>query len=496
MSGKMAAAADWEPIPDSFLRDPHSPRRDFYQEAVYFHPFVQETLYGSDADNAAFRAYRHRTIHHMLVVFQRGKEREEVILAVERLHFYLFDTQLAMLIIEVSAPDLPLALAMRLQNQLRRVYPAGWSDQLQDEAKPREEGAVPLFCPNEVHWLRTADAGDRIGSPSSFHQEEHYFDWFKANRTIPASAHLRDLLPAMEPFEINPTAPREKAGRGYRLLGDNRMASMAFFPVEAPRSLSEEDLYRIAWADGPGDWPAPYSPDFLASFAEKHCYDRYWTRERPDKFWMFDTRYLCSGWSWAVVGFGASEDAYMRTQILTHFRHHYFQLGLLAYAQHASLLIFSSRLTSAVGKRNEKAKYRQQIAAIAEDFAAFTDRYWATEVTHQEQGQELFTLWQRNLRSAELYAQVKAEIEFVLETLEGAAQSELNERTHWLSQIGTVGLLVALWLSFLGINPFLSRDEWCQNVNWDMYVTLISLGAFSLAGFLIWLAYRLKDKTR
>lgn len=466
---------DWEIVPDPLFRDCGPVMH--YQEAVYFHPFARKVIYAKPDRTGPVRLYRHTGIQAVEV--EREGDEAKITLKVERLHLYVFDTQLAILVTEISHNDhLPLQTAMGLQNELRRIYPAGWSQNVQDESKQRAEMS-PLHCPRSVRWLRSATPREPYerAPPSNYEAQDFYLKWLKINHQPAASSHWTALLPAMEPFE----GWNMNEGKGYHLLGDDRMAAMAFFGLPDPRGISDADMIRIGLADGPGSWLMPYAPGFLADFDTKYCYDRFWTRREPDKYPDFTTRYMCSGWAFSGL---ADSGAWVFPELLAYFRHHYFQMGLLIYLQYSSLLIFSDRLSEAVSHaRSDQKRYRELIDRAATDFAIFSDRYWLTDVSNQVQGQELYDLWVRRLRLRELFGQVRDEVHDVNEILESQAQVALAQGAHNLSRVGFPLLVLSVLFGFWGSNWV---EKWKDD--WRWYVGSSAVAALAFAVF--WLVSR------
>jgi hypothetical protein len=255
---------------------------------------------------------------------------------------------------------------------------------------------------------------------------------------------------------------------------------------------------RLAFAEpaGTGSWTLPYAEDFQADFESDYCYDRFWTdrpvEEAADTKWRAEltTRYLIAGHAFAMVvktsGWNATNTA---SGFWAHFRHHYFQLGLLAHAQQASLLVFSDRLAEAV---KESTVYGQRIKQIAKEFAVFLDRFWVGEVTNQVQGLELFELWRKHLRSDKLFMQVKGEIEFVHQYLAGERQEELAVETKRLTQVAGIGLMASLVAGIMGMNTFAARGEEGWPATWWMTI-LVFAGVLAISAALWTRIKRSKD---
>jgi len=374
-----------------------------YAEFVYFHPFVRRFLYpDSGMETARLRILKRDDIHRVRVKLS-GVTDEET-LEVDRVHLYLFHTQIAILVVEVKAArKVERRAALQFLDQFRRVYAPYWFN---------GKGG---HCPEKVEWLD--QHGLPIGTPSNFESfNEHRQNVEKKEwRRPPVAAHWRWLIEGLEPSN-----PMSKDGTLYfDQIEDDRMMVMSFLGHPEPHSLSDQDMTRLCFldeaSDSPQDWP--YSPQFLADF-QKHCYDRYWDKKHNENSWM-TTRYLCCGYAFTVLG--CSKAQFVTDEwsgLLSHFRHHYFQLGLLAHFHRASLLRFSRRFADSVGQRE---------STLNHEFADFVAGYWFNEVSNQVQGQELFQFWSNHLGNQRLLHHVLEEKRLAVE-LEEALQIQGDGR--------------------------------------------------------------------
>jgi len=216
---------------------------------------------------------------------------------------------------------------------------------------------------------------------------------------------------------------------------------------------------RHCYYDGPGP-PAslPYSRSFFESF-EKNCiYRRYWD---PNDKHGYKTLYMCCGYGFTTI----VQPGLFGEVLLGHFRHHYFQLGLLAHFHRASLLRFSRRFNEVLLAK-DASTHPERMRALRREFATFVATSWFHEVSNQEQGRELFDFWTRQLGSDALMKNILTEVAAVDEVLElehqKVRQQELQDLTN--AQFGlsvTVDRLTRLlyWVAAVTlIIEFLSND--------------------------------------
>ena len=434
-----------------------------YAEFVYFHPFVQRFLYNTDQKDCPKKTERIPGLH----VFRRGDIKKvgiklnpvslDLELDVDRVHLYLFEMGVALLVVEISYdadhdPSAPLSLsqAHNILDSFRRVYPPYW------------ESGHPGHCPDEVTWI--LDTGERA---SANYQEMNCLIHFVTDTLAPpVSAHWQYLLEPMVPFRsIN-----SRARYCYRQIGDERIPLMAYVAIDDPRSITGGDWVRLAFADDCGDSRAfPYSPDFLRDFEGRHCYDRYWYnppggRIRTGYEWM-NTRYLCAGYSFVMVGqTGSKFFSDDETGGLAHFRHHYFQMGLIVHFHKAALLVLSNRLSKAVESFSESADLRdlkdfnEQVERILRDFLHFSQRYWFQEISNQTQAIDLFEWWSQHLRVRELFEFVRREARDINDYLDVIEEQRAANTTVRLTVVASSGFIFTLIAGFMGMNIFKETD--------------------------------------
>lgn len=482
-----AESQAWQPVSDLLNREGgDTASRTQYAEFVYFHPFVQRFLYGKPnpqapqhKDNPAIRLYKRSDINHVAV--KLSPEGKTWLFRVDRLHLYLFETQVAMLVVEVSTDIQDAGFKLSdLQNFLdkfRRAYPPYFYED--------EQGRVyGGHCPESVVWHAYPD-NDPIGYPADYAGETSHRNYVKNNLAPPVARHWQYLLEPMRPYP-DPDAPFR-----YQQIEDERMPFMAYLALENPVALKRGDFIRIGLADDSGDPNTlPYAAGFLAGFEQDYCYDRFW---QPAAARGFTTRYLCCGYGFVTIG-DANSGFYTNaeTGALAHFRHQYFQMGLIAHFHKAALLAMSDRTAEAVANYRDREsssdafeELQKAMETILKEFLQFTHRYWFTEVSNQVQAKELFALWTRHLGAQALFEQVKQEIQDANSFLGGLQQAKLGKSAHDLAVFGIPIALVGLLGAWFALNP-LQPQLPEQQTRAAAFGLLVSFG-FAL-GLLGWLS--------
>ncbi len=410
-----------------------------FSEIVYFHSFVRDFLYGGDGKSAKQRPLR---------VFTRDDVKEcDVTLvsgetyshSVVRIEFYLVESGVAVLVVELATPNrqdkqpIKLSEALELQNVLRMAFPRRWND----KGKPSES-------PLRVEFK----AGSATRMQQDYRTKDDFVPVVRHRAELPAAKHWKYLL---EPLGLYGDA---KSGYCFQQIEDQRIPSMAYFAVDKPREISSWDFARIAFLDGSGDSLAgSYSDDFLKEWEKKHTYDRFWQQNpssgeggKLDEKRM-RTRWLCSGYGMAVVG--AADDPFFTGQIAANFRHHYFRMGLIAHFHRASLLMLRDALADAT-KHDEETKLKL-ITDVQERMVEFRSRYWFREVSTQLQGQEFFHWWSDHLGNRDLFQQVSSDIDAAAAFVRTKQENAEKEYAKQLNQIAAIAASFSLAMTFVGL---------------------------------------------
>ena len=470
----------WQREHDLLARgDVNTDAGSLYAEFVFFHPFVQRFLYPvQDEKHPPIRLYKRDDIKWVFVSLD---DKTHLSLKVDRIHFYLFDHGVGILVVEVNC-EVPASLEKveDFLDRFRRAYPPYWET---------HNGAAG-HCPLKVQWLNRSKQ-----SKSNYEKAGYFVSSVTKNHAAIPSLHWQYLLDPLEPWKSG----LKDDSFTYRQIEDERLSFMAYIVVDDPGQLKRGDFVRLCFADGRGTSARlPYAHAFLHNFEDKYCYDRYWDPEkkylRDDHWenpWVFKsdghwltTRYLCCGYGFTMVGKQDNGGFFTdgKNGALSHFRRHYFQMGLIAHFHRAALLLYSDALSRAVAEYDPDTEaFHQEISAILQRLLHFTHRYWFREVSNQVQPRELFAWWTERLETQALFDQVKQEAQDANDFLETQAQKKLSEAqkklaeasvqlsleqrklaeaARRLSVIAIIGLPVGLIAAFLAIDWDRLDNRW------------------------------------
>lgn len=474
------------PDPAAATMDPAHVIR--YGESVFYHPFVQRFLYGhkdktTDSgklkDNAVAKVRIWQRLNGPKAVELRLEDwtkdwlnddcriYRKSIFQVPRVSLYWFSLDdeidpstgarrdrfgIAILVLEIANCDDPFSVQFieELLDRFRRIYPPYF-----------EQGKGGRIV-RDIRWLDGKK--QTMGyAPPTITNDQRCLDWVVRNHNqrnnFPVLEHWRWLL--TDSWEEQASI---RCLRGMPIMEDERLPLMAWIACEEPRELTRQDFVRLCFADDAGSSSSyPYAPGFLESFERDYCYDRYWVEDPCPPHEEMSTRFLNSGYAFVTVGQdGPGFYSDETSGLLSHFRNHYFLMGLILHFQKTALLAFSDRLSddvTGVSRQDgdkKKASPKNKAKHTRRQLLHFTSRYWFTDLTSQNQGQELHDLWRKHLRLDALYGQVMQEARELNEWLDMENEQDLAKTTARLTTVATLGLATGLAMATLGADKWLA----------------------------------------
>ena len=453
----------WRELTDEFPDDAAALTERHYREFVTFLPRAQRFLYGERTSRTGrtgygespIRIYRRQDIRAVRVVLRPGDAPIELAVAHADLYFF-FDVDIVILVFELSCSDLPLASAQEFVHRFGRAYPAGWT-----EAGEAEK------CPARVEWL---DAGGQVLAVSDFASRLKFIASV-CRHTAPAIAeHWEFLLQPMCPHHGERTGPLR-----FRQLEYYRMPSMVYLAVDDPCALAQADCVRFALSAASKEHAGlPYSQSYLRDFEHHYAYDRYHDPGRGGE--CADTRILCTGHNFVAVG-DAHQTAYTDPErgFLSQFRHQIFLLGLIAHFHRAAMLMVSDRLMTIISRLDisdiaSVREFRREIRQTQEIFLRFTHRYWFSEVSDQPMAHDLFHMWSHNLSLNKLHADLREELQDMLNYLDSDMMRRQSTAIVRLTVVTVMSILGTVTTGVLGMNVF---DEAAKP--WHYRLSLVAL---------------------
>lgn len=466
-AGKWRLVEDEIGNPDALLDERH------YREFVGFLPHVQRFLYGDvegtlsklKPGEAPLRVYRRQDVRAARIQLSAGKEPLTVEISHVDLHFF-HDVDVIILACELSLDNIPLTTAKEIMYRFGRAYPPGWT-----------ESGEALHCPARVQWL---DAAGQVLAQSDYENRERYLAAVGRSRSPCFSAHWEYLLDPIVAFGSGRSSQLR-----FRQIEYYRLPVMTFLTVSKLANLTRADFIRLTFASG-ADRELPYAEHFLSEFEQQHCYDRFF--HTTSSLSAPSTRFLLCGHAFTVVAEGDprfTEDN--ERGLLGQFRHQYYLLFLIAHFHKAALLMLSDRLMVAI-KRLEirsgtsSGRFRTEIYQLQEAFMSFTQRYWISDASHQEQARDLFRMLRRQLDTDATYRDLRSEIFDSVQYLDSDILRRQTGSMHRLTAVTILGLIGTVATGFLGMNLIAAAEQPLDN---KLGFFGIVLGATSLIILLV-----------
>lgn len=463
----------WKKVADPLLIEDESCEIG-YEEFVYFLPYVQRFLYGVGEEGrvaqSSLHIFKRDDVTSVRVRLHEGAEPLE--LEVGRLRLYFFnDVDTALLAFEVYGYDLALEQAVEFLDRFGRPYPPAWEG--------REHGA---HCTDSVEFL---GEDGTVLAVSDYNDRARYYALVRDARQTPLASHWEYLLAPLVP------AYRKGGVIKYFQVENKRIPLMSYLSFDEPRSISRGDLMRIGFAAKWGDSDTlPYSASFLRDFESQHCYDRYWDPHNPNL--GMNTRYAFCGLSFSMITKYSDE----RRDLKRHFRHQFFQIGLIAHFHKAALLNFSNRFSRAVERldvRNvESVKdFKRNVRQALEVFLRFNHRYWFLEISNQVQAGDFFKRWRHELGTDILYGDVRDEAHDINQYLDNERLRKQADSTMRLTVVSACGMVGTVVTGFLGMNLFEHHDmgSWQRlGIFLVVFIPTVALGVYTVV-----LSRRLSD---
>jgi hypothetical protein len=429
----------WREVRDNLLAEDDSAQLG-YREFVYFLPYVQRFLYGfGEAENPMMRSSLHiftrSDIAKVRITLRAGCKPIDFDVHRVRLTFF-YDVDIALFALEIGANDLPLADAVETMDRFGRPYPPYWVGD--------EQGA---HCTNEVQFI--GRDGELIAA-SDYNDREKYVSLVRDIKQTPLSIHWEHLLQPMVPAYLGGGVIQ------YYQIENKRFPIMSYLAFDDPHKLTRGDFTRIGFTAKWGDSETlPYAEKFLANFEEKHCYDRYWD---PSSLEM-NTRYTFCGVAFAMITKRNDE----RTDLLSSFRHQFFQIGTIANFHKGALLNLSNRFSVAVellkvGDYESVREFKRNVREALELFLRFNHRYWFHEISNQVQAHDIFRRWSHQLGSDELYAEVREEAQDINQYLDAERTRKASDNAMRLTVVSACGMVGTVATGFLGMNLYSHAD--------------------------------------
>ncbi len=474
---------------DTSLIDARHKKNIHYQAYNYFHPFVRDYWF----DPSLVKRYRHKKLTWVDVGIYKDQHVEFEAVC-DLLHF---TPNIGMLVLHLKHNHLDLKTAQACLDRLRRLYPPylGYDADKQlfggkhfpTSVTLRDQDHKQLACFPCKRLTDNKESTNRhcktdlsieltklrikakkfagaYGFKNMTHRPDVTPNKFKKRHSHLWASHWAYLL---QPFA---TEADDKYYNQFfvRQLGDDRAAVVSLISIHTDQNdnitqmIDIGNLKRLCFADEPGIDRTPYSQRFLTDerFFSEYCYTRFWYNPKESS----DRPSLIMNSGYAFCWLGDANDgnffANPRDGAPVTFRHIYAPMAIIAHFQKAFLLTLANRLTDLTPYENGKPVRinMKDFQRLKLDLIAFTQTYWFSEISPQEQGIELFEMWRKKLRLTIIHDDIRQQINDIVEYNNAEAASWTNKQITFLTKWAIFLAIIGLAAGILGMNTFEIQD--------------------------------------
>jgi len=449
-----------------------------YNEWHYFYPYVRSMLFNTARENQVSdrdtrgrevdKSERKKSDDGIRYLWRKdyNKENNAELLAqfyasddtvhsvktiVNSIDLHLFDNQIGLLSIttekktEEELPQSTFEDFLRYNETVRRVYPP-----FLDRYSPPNVGntsvvkSVSKMLPHCIALL----------SPKKSPVEERFPDLRLPDHKMYLSRIIRELLSSMR---FNDGTFKD-ADFSYDPFTDDRMFIVSYYrDQELAASLSarccgeysyekSDKWYSMIFVEGNHKGLTIKNESTKRELIRRHTYNR-WVES--------GSFYGMSRYSLVFLG---KNDWVVQNILYDHMKSMYYQMALIVLFQRAILVKFSEEIKELTkyfrGGERLDPELRKKADLLHGDFIKFTNEYWYTEVTPQEQGIEMYRQWMDLLGHDYLYAKVKGEISELAAHVRTMIEHESNQNIELITKMGlplsVVIAVMTVWLAVYG----------------------------------------------
>ena len=251
----------------------------------------------------------------------------------------------------------------------------------------------------------------------------------------------------------------------------------------------------------------PYQREFLAGFEKRCCYDRFWYQSGESA--ESSSRIMNCGYSFTWVGSAKDAGYFMndRNGAVATFRHIYVPMGVIAHFHRAALLAASAQLSalSELHDVDKQQEHQKRLQKLYQRFITFTQVFWFDEISPQEQGRELFAGWRHELRTQELFNEVRQELRDMTDLQNAQEQVKQAREAQKLTKIALPFAAISVFVGYVsmlasgfGMNTISSEKDtwipvWKAWIHWPM-AALASILTIVIPVAIVWLYLELRTK--
>jgi hypothetical protein len=438
-------------------------------EYLYFHPHVRGFLYDYNQSDEGLHYYELGNQEGSLAIRKRPGDDGlpdsllEARIPTAGVSCYRFYNDVCILVIETQG-RMPAADVLDFNNLSRRLF-SGFGDprlqQRHGEFPTRLQVSLPIAGHEALEIttdFATPDSSAMPGAPAGVVLKPE--EVFARRIFHPA---VRQLLGRLFP------------GAVITPLLDDRMLLLCRIAIEGdPPATDEErrvhDIVRSRgmWVDKGGLKSKEYDEAFLDELERGLSNNRWRNAGGEMGFSRYSAFFM--GYDSGLTGNGNGRvEGGKLAYLFDHLDTMYLKMFLMAAFYRGTLLKLSGQVAELIsgeakagsGTRKQRLALARRIKNTLREVVLFSNRYWFTELTNQDQGIEIFDLMRKAFRLDEMFEALKSDVQrtdtyldslLAIEELErGEEEREFDRKLGWW---GVWFGALAVTTGFLGMNIF------------------------------------------
>lgn len=438
--------------------DLHEPLN--YNEYLFFYPHLRDIIFFKNKDNKSIGYLQYKNIDdnsYYKVINNYQKDNSfELELKLKNICLHIFENSTAILVFEIiNDKDYLLDAYLKFLDMGRRLYPS-FIDPANDKittnkiiiSSPKNNALSALQCPTEIFLNLTE--GNCI---SEDFKKFEFFD-IPETHSLGLSTIIRKLLdcegflyekgnywPLVDDRMITHTY--YSIAEGYNHHNRRFINSLkAYFNKNTLNNYDNADIelwFRMVFLDG--NSLTCQNELMLQQLLNESTYKR-WTN--------YGGFYGFSRYSSAFIS-----NFQAVPYIKDHFETMYYQMAIILCFYRGSILSFSEKAkkisANILQSKNSKQTFKDMYD-LQKSFLYFETKYWNKEITAQDQGIEIFDLWETKMKNNLLIQDLKNSITELNTYFNYIRDQRINNLLNFISIIGAFLLIVNIGIAIMGVN--------------------------------------------
>jgi hypothetical protein len=449
--------SDWSYEPFNLKKDLDNHKDYMYNEFAYFYDYARDALYNQSNTEDEISYYFEKKFDDATYEIKVKNRDKPYVLTIDGISLRLFSSGVALLAIELknnNSEQRKFKDILKINDFGRRIYP-------QYIANGSSEATKGSFLADSI---KIRSSNENISCIENF--------CFTPSDDIAIGRHIMKILG--DGFTQN----KQETKKYYiQPLLDDRMFVLSWYGNGAISAelkqnnhyKKSDDWYEYIFVDGNG--VTVKNTQMKKRLLKKSTYARW---SEYGTFWGI-SRY-------SMVALTNSKSSWVSKHLDTM----YFQMVTLLLATRASILRFSDEVAALASPNSDLDT--DKLTKLYQRYLVFYNRLYFKEVTHQEQGIELYTIARKQMNIDEHVKKLDKKFSKLFEFAKIQSDDESNAILDKLTYLGAIFLPPSLMVALFSMGIFDYRQS-VDTLNNGLFATLLS-GLLGIVG--IWLLSRKK----